>query len=1124
MNAFMVSIGLTLIALFMMVFIGPFLIDWNGYRDVLEARLSAVIGQQVMIGGPVEIRLLPIPEIYVSDVSVYTHHDNAALLKASSVRMRVYLAPLLHGELRVEELHVDDPIVQLFSNRNDMRSMLDLKSGQWSVIPNDISLTLIRIRNGTVIVRNEAMGRDMTFENIDLLGEVKSLDGPFRFDGDMSFGGKDYALRWNAGQIREDHSMKMRLALDSPLRQERLIVDGDMNVSVRNPVFDGRIELIRDNDENGSGHSIFLNGFDADMKATLDGVTLSGISLRVGRADRSVDLAGEMSIAFKDALSVRTALSVGRLNLDYVLTSSPGRKVNVRDAMRMLGQSVRHAAAFSIPVDLRFDAQSIVLNERVIENVSIDADFDDGDIEIDSLHLTLPGRTRLSAPGLGHMPQKMTARGKLHVSDARSGVEDLVVEIDGSKFRGEGTLLLDSDGYALDLNVHVDRLDLDRYVAIDRLVSGIKHETMHLASFPRQLDMRLSADVLRVGGVEIGDLAVDIECAIDQCMTGDEAYSGRVYGKSRATVNAMDDVSITAWSSLSGLRKELVAALFDHLQAAAPVKLDADVFAIFASGGLSARLVSGISSAVTRGEFSFFFDGSLDDTSGGQIKADLSLSGWDALVRTIRPDWKSAIRDTARDTPIPSGTIKLTLDGVLQTGAPLLVEVDMPGGKSIADGILSWSSSGPAYRGTIDWRGTDARPLLRLFNLPKRFVPYSLYGIVRMNIVWDEGAWRFDIDQSMICDNGISGYLFLKYPDDSGDPALSGTLDIERIDTDMLRVLVPNPVSSVGGPMGTRLDRQSFDGLDGDFDLERSMPFSVAVELRSRRFMFPHMLEFNDMTLKLNMGRRGTDIFEINAGLGDGRLTAHAELSPSPSGFAMQAAFDLESVDLKKVWSDVDESVATGILNASVRLSGKGRDLTGLIDQLTGDGVLSIDKGMLQKLSPKAFHRMESVDILKAGLNKKKIADTFDDALAAAPLRYQRFEGRVIIADGFATLQDAMLRANDMTVRMTGRLDLSHMSVDSEWYMSPATPDGPIGDHVDKDLSVRLFFFGPVGQTRRRLDIDSLMNFLLEIQKKKTPAPTKPKISGLLFPVREGIWNRSETSVRAAAAEKVRLQ
>ena len=111
-------IGILLVLAVVGALAAPFVINWNNYRDNLEAWGRNVTGREVAINGPISVRLFPWPRLVVEDVSIANPKgfSEQALLNAKLIDVQLALAGLFSGEIQVEAIDLEQPA--LFVTRN----------------------------------------------------------------------------------------------------------------------------------------------------------------------------------------------------------------------------------------------------------------------------------------------------------------------------------------------------------------------------------------------------------------------------------------------------------------------------------------------------------------------------------------------------------------------------------------------------------------------------------------------------------------------------------------------------------------------------------------------------------------------------------------------------------------------------------------------------------------------------------------------------------------------------------------------------------------------------------------------------------------------------------------------
>jgi AsmA protein len=86
--------------------LAPLFIDMNAYRDQAVAEVKKATGRDLVLGGPISLRLLPTPTVRAEDVKVFNLPDskNPDMVTIKSVAVSLSLWALLFGRLEVSDV------------------------------------------------------------------------------------------------------------------------------------------------------------------------------------------------------------------------------------------------------------------------------------------------------------------------------------------------------------------------------------------------------------------------------------------------------------------------------------------------------------------------------------------------------------------------------------------------------------------------------------------------------------------------------------------------------------------------------------------------------------------------------------------------------------------------------------------------------------------------------------------------------------------------------------------------------------------------------------------------------------------------------------------------------------
>ena len=222
MQTTLLGIGIAIILALGTALIGPFFVDWNGYRAVLEARASQVLGAPIRVSGPISLRLLPAPSLRLDTVEI---GPEASPVTARKLAMEFGLGGLMRGEFRANEVTVDGLEATLQLDRSGRIAAPVTGLG---FDPDRIGIDRLAVSNSRIVLADAASGGRFALDNFNFSGEVRSLLGPFKGEGSFTSRNGPYAFRVGGGRRGDDGGVKLRLFVDASAPAVSFDVDGTM--------------------------------------------------------------------------------------------------------------------------------------------------------------------------------------------------------------------------------------------------------------------------------------------------------------------------------------------------------------------------------------------------------------------------------------------------------------------------------------------------------------------------------------------------------------------------------------------------------------------------------------------------------------------------------------------------------------------------------------------------------------------------------------------------------------------------------------------------------------------------------------------------------------------------------
>ena len=334
--AFLIVLALLVAALFLV----PLLLDWEQYKPEIAERLEAITGRDVTIDGPLAVTFLPTPTIEATDLRIDNAPGAAAadMARIGSLDLKLALGPLLGGEIAVTSLELVEPVIELQRLADGRPNWLpDSAPGQATERAEasepaaaEGGLTRIdsaTITNGTIVYHHAVGAPPERIEGIDATLSARSLDGPYRGDGNLALRGRAIAFQFATATVREDRTLPV--SLEAKLGGERgtALFEGTLKGLDGVPAFDGSVRAEADDlgallaalavDLGSLPAEPFGTEFSAKGKLSLgaDAIAASDLQVRLGESQAT----GAVSWQDGDVPRLDARIDLNRIDLDRFL-------------------------------------------------------------------------------------------------------------------------------------------------------------------------------------------------------------------------------------------------------------------------------------------------------------------------------------------------------------------------------------------------------------------------------------------------------------------------------------------------------------------------------------------------------------------------------------------------------------------------------------------------------------------------------------------------------------------------------------------------------------------------------------------------------------------------------------
>jgi len=430
---FLIGLIVVLVALAAVVVVGPSFIDWNAYKGQLAAQVEAATGRRLTIDGDLSLSILPTPRLSASGVRLGNIEGAAGpdMIRLDTARIRIALGPLTQGRIEVDTVELIEPRIELerladgrtnwsfmpAARRAGANGPASGRTGGFSI--PEVKFNDIRVRNGTLVYRDQASGLVEHVANINATIVAGSLAGPFRAEGSFTTRDLPLNMRLAVGRLLPERAVPVSMVVGLGDENDAMEFSGVLSGFPDDARLNGSLALSSDN--TGALLTIFGDGFAAaglaEQPAALEGdltisrasLALNNISLRLGDASAT----GAVQLAFDSQPRLDIVVNVGQVDLDRLLAplaadapasgAQPGDTTAPRSPTPFIpGRGA--PPAFSLPqgfgASLEAKVDALVLNGGIVRQIQMSAELDKGVLTVNQASAQLPGSSDVSLFGL----------------------------------------------------------------------------------------------------------------------------------------------------------------------------------------------------------------------------------------------------------------------------------------------------------------------------------------------------------------------------------------------------------------------------------------------------------------------------------------------------------------------------------------------------------------------------------------------------------------------------------------------------------------------------------------------------------------------------------------------------
>nr|WP_249128523.1 AsmA-like C-terminal region-containing protein [Bradyrhizobium lablabi] len=1084
----MLGLAIAFIIALLAALIGPYFIDWNQFRPQFEAEATRIVGAPVRVSGKLDARLLPAPSLQLASVTVGGAND-LGKVRAEKLDVEFSLGSLMRGEVRATELTVNGLSLDLGL---DPKGRIDWPASTGSGNLGSLAIDRVNL-TGRIALHDAASRTTLELSDIAFSGDVRSLAGSIRGDGNFMVQGVRYPFRVSSGQTQDGNGTRLRLSIDPAQRPLALDLEGVLTFDQRAPSFDGTATLSAPAAAKGVAMPWKIV---SKVKGDYASARLDQIEVNYGPEDRALRFTGVGDAVFGTSPLLRASLTARQLDADrFAAKDNAAEPVRVLPAMRALLAGMPPAP---IPTQLEFSSEQIMLGGRPIQDVVAGLYAGAGDWSIRRLEFRAPGTTRMSLSGasgqsaspdnfkaalsidsaepdslmiwlqgrsdLAYRSQKpLRLRGDVSVASDSFSIDGMKAELDGGAVEGRIAVSHpQATGSRVDADLRAERLDLDAATAFLRSLAGPQ------AEWPQEASLSLNVGRAISAGQELRPLMATL------------GYNEKTISLDRLKIGQPDGVTIEGSGSFDRanatgkLALASSAASFNQLTAAiAPF-----------SPSLVARFnAMGTASGPARAKLSIDLDKAAGQSDRASARAVLDLDAPQlkgVTTLTARPpvaaingiDIEAIKRsEMAIESKMSSqqGRALLALLGLDRAiavgegagqfegaasgawGAPVRLKARLSGTglNAEAEGTAEpWAKESKASL-NLKIGGINLAPLLDLNPADKLAQNIGLTS--RLTVAGNK--WTFDDLDSSIDGSRLRGHLALTLDEDK---AVEGEVGLDMLALEPTFALAIGAAGDPAEPLRAGLVK----GWRG------------RVAFQALRGVMPGGIELQQIGGTVKADGQSVTFDDIKGRIGGGDLSGSIDARPGGNGISLNARLQLSGVDASVLRYRALEMPA-GRASLEMTLTSQGRSASALVGALAGSGTVTLESAKFAGLNPRAFEVAVRASDSGQARDDARLKQVVEPALSAGALAVVSAQIPFSIRDGRMRVSPTTIDAQGVRAVISGGYDIPADQADIRATLALTMPLA-----VSGRPEIQLFAAGTPDAMTRSVDIAALSSWL----------------------------------------------
>lgn len=1050
----------------------PAVVDWNDWRAEFERHASTLTGAPVRIRGSIEATLLPTPTFVFRDVQI-GHSGSGTGARIEEVRGVLSLGALLRGTLEAEQFALVGPEMRIAGAGQG--SLVQAARGA-AAAAGVVTLARIGIARGSLTIERE--GGPLVLDDIYADGDMRSRQGPIRFDSVFRHEGRRFGLKVSTGQFSADGAGRVRATLDHAGAGRSFDADGQVFLSGAAPRFDGKLTATHRPPVNGAGGTPWQ--LSATTKASEAKVELDALQLSFGKDAAATDLAGKIEFEPWNGGKIEGNLSARRLDLDLAAGTDAGKGLPA--AIAPLQEMFALLDGLPLHGRIGFSSEVVAAAGGTVRDMKAALRLHENALGIERLEASLPGRGQIIASGGQMSGPRFSGRASVQAEDggallrwafgaraaalkdtgalrlaARVDWRDAQTRFDDLEFSLGETALGGSVSLVpaaakkrprVEAELTADGADLDLLKPLAQWA--------HVEASSADLSFGFTGNRLRLldrtlARIDFGLSRTGDALTIEQLVLEDfDGLTVRADGKISAPLERPSgtiefDVATARPDGLAAIVNEFLGQEASQLVRYVAGSGNALKLSGKATGAGSAAGIE-VNAAGTLGDFDATVAANIDLLTGqlaeGHVALEARNPGSLAVLFGLSPGLPSA----------GSGALEIDLSKPEKGVLPLVAKLTAPGAEVAANGTLAIGEGQIQPDFTVHVTAGNLRPLLA------PAAQAEGHGAVAA-----KGGWRFSRD--------TNGFRFDDIALQVGDTKLSGALTASAL----VRPVVGGKLVATEMNAATLLAAaigQARGGI-GWWPTMRFGPAPLgdvtgAVDMEVEKLGLPGGLAAEASKFRLRLGSNTASIEEFSGSYAGGKLAGNANFVRGQT-VAFDGRASLEGFDLARVLAGGDrKSEVRGRGTMTLSVAGSGVTPAAIAASLAGQGTIAVEGLEIDRANPDAVGAIYARDEQAESRDEIAVIAALSPAFAEAPLKIAKIEAPIVVAGGNARIVSARADAGDAKVSAEANFDIAKLTFDAglEFEIEAAT--------IRPGAAIR--WSGPVGAVERGIEASALAN------------------------------------------------